>query len=81
MKQIYFPRHVSQPVMHNEQYECTSLLRIGIQKNVISTYYLNIHFSLCTSQQTNTKQLLSIETFKHYILIPVRTYLAHTCKK
>lgn len=36
-------------VMHNEQYECASLLRIfkKKKKNDIGTYYLNIHFSLC----------------------------------
>jgi hypothetical protein len=59
--------------MHNEQYECTSLLRI-FKKNVIGTCYLNIHFSLCTSQQTNTKQL-SIETSKHYTMYIV--YIIH----
>lgn len=47
-----------------------------IQKNVIGTYYLNIHFSLCTSQQTNTKQL-SIETSKHYTMYVYCIY--NTC--
>lgn len=59
--------------MHNEQYEYTSLLRIFKKKNVIGTYYLNIHFSLYTSQQTNAKQL-TIKTSKHCTVRHIHMY-------